>query len=42
MAATDIMLDITVLCLPLPVIGSLHMSRHRKVTITGVFWLGIL
>jgi len=36
----DILFDILILALPLPVIKSLHMSRKRKFTVIGIFWLG--
>ena len=39
-AAMDILFDILILALPLPVIKSLHMSRKRKFTVIGIFWLG--
>lgn len=38
--ASDIVLDLIILCLPLPVIRSLHMSTRRKWLIAGIFWLG--
>ncbi|KAJ8064627.1 hypothetical protein OCU04_006954 [Sclerotinia nivalis] len=40
-AAMDIFLDVLILCLPLPVIKQLQMTRTRKIQIVGVFWLGI-
>lgn len=39
---TSIVLDLLVLCLPLPIILSLHMPRNRKVAISLIFWLGAL
>jgi hypothetical protein len=38
--ATDVALDIFILCLPLPVIHRLRMSRKKRWLISGVFWLG--
>ncbi|TGO70129.1 hypothetical protein BOTNAR_0003g00220 [Botryotinia narcissicola] len=40
-AAMDIFLDVLILCLPLPVIKHLQMTRTRKFQIVGIFWLGI-
>ncbi|KAA6408787.1 MAG: integral membrane [Lasallia pustulata] len=40
-AAMDIALDIATLCLPIPVIKSLHLSTTRKFALAGIFWLGI-
>jgi len=40
-ACLDITLDIITLCLPLPVIRSLHMDRKHKFILIGIFWLGI-
>ena len=42
LAATNLALDLAVLCLPLFVIRTLHMSFKRKVMVTGIFWLGLL
>ena len=41
-AATDIVMDIVILCLPLPMITGLQMDRKRKLIILGIFWLGTL
>ena len=41
-AVLDIFLDIVTLCLPLPVIGRLHMDRSHRIKLIGIFWLGIL
>ncbi|KAJ4347253.1 uncharacterized protein N0V89_011193 [Didymosphaeria variabile] len=38
--ATDVALDIFILCLPLPVIHRLRISKKKKWLISGVFWLG--
>lgn len=39
---TDIILDITVLCMPLPMIRSLNLSTKKKWNLVGIFWLGAL
>jgi hypothetical protein len=39
---TDIVLDIVILCMPLPVIKSLHMNEKKKWLLGGVFSLGFL
>ena len=41
-AAIAIVLDFTILCMPIPVTIKLHMSLKRKVLVIGIFWLGIL
>jgi len=38
--ASDILLDIIILCLPLPIIRHLHMSTQKKWLVAGIFWLG--
>lgn len=38
--ATDVALDIFILCLPLPVIHRLQVSKKKKWLISGLFWLG--
>ena len=40
MASLDLVFDIVVLLLPLPVVYKLHMSRKKKYYLVGVFWLG--
>lgn len=40
MVALEVVYDLVVLCLPLPVISSLHLSHKRKRMIIGIFWLG--
>lgn len=40
--AMDIVLDLIILCLPLPVIRSLQMDFRRKMSLLGIFWLGAL
>ncbi|KAF4628607.1 hypothetical protein G7Y89_g9542 [Cudoniella acicularis] len=37
---SSIVLDIIVLCLPIPIILGLHMHAKRKVAVIGMFWLG--
>jgi len=37
---TDIVLDIAILCMPLPVIKSLHMDKKKKWLLGGIFSLG--
>ncbi|MCJ1409838.1 hypothetical protein MMC19_003921 [Ptychographa xylographoides] len=39
--ATDLVLDIAVLSLPLPVIKNLHLTTKRKISVACMFWLGI-
>ena len=39
---TDIILDIAVLCMPLPMIKSLNLSTKKKWNLVGIFWLGAL
>ena len=42
MCALDLVLDFTILSLPLPVIHSLHMTTRRKWQVSGIFLLGFL
>lgn len=37
---SSIVLDVIVLCFPLPVISGLHLRTRRKVAIAMIFWLG--
>ncbi|KAF2229742.1 hypothetical protein EV356DRAFT_435584, partial [Viridothelium virens] len=39
-AGTSICLDVLVLCLPLPVLGQLHMPTERKIAVGVILWLG--
>jgi hypothetical protein len=39
---SSLILDVIILCFPLPVISRLHMPRRRKILVGGIFWLGIL
>lgn len=38
--ASDVALDIFILCLPLPVIHRLKINTKKKWLVSGVFWLG--
>ena len=38
--ASDIALDIFILCLPISAIRNLHMSTRKKWVVAGIFWLG--
>lgn len=42
MAALDVLFDLLVLCLPLPVIAHLQITTKRKISLIGMFWLGLL
>lgn len=42
MAVLDIVLDLAILSLPLPVIRGLQISTQRKVSVAALFLLGIL
>ena len=41
-AVTDVMTDVMVLSLPVPMVWQLQMSIRRKITISGVFLIGTL
>jgi len=41
LGALDIAVDLFILCLPIPVIKTLHMQTRRKVQLLGIFWLGL-
>ena len=41
-ASIDLILDIMILCLPLPMITKLQMPFRRKVVLVAIFWLGFL
>lgn len=41
-SVTDIILDVSILCLPAYFIRNLQVSRSRKVGITAIFGLGVL
>ena len=38
----DILLDITILCIPVSIIKGLSMTKERKLGLIGVFGVGIL
>ncbi|OTA60395.1 hypothetical protein K449DRAFT_435499 [Hypoxylon sp. EC38] len=38
---SSLVLDVVILCFPLPVISRLHMPTKRKIAVGGIFWLGI-
>ena len=42
MAVLDLVFDILILLLPLPVISKLQMGRKQKYSIIGIFWLGAM
>lgn len=39
---SSLILDVIILCFPLPVISRLHMPQRRKVMVGAIFWLGVL
>lgn len=39
---TNLLTDVMILCLPMPMVWSLHMNRAQKWTLTGIFFLGFL
>lgn len=39
---SSLILDVIILCFPLPIISTLHMPTKRKVMVGAIFWLGIL
>lgn len=41
-SVTDVVLDVSILCLPAYFIRNLQMSRGKKVGITAIFGLGVL
>ena len=41
-SVTDVVLDMTILCLPVSFIKILHMSSVQKIATSGIFGLGIL
>ena len=42
MSSIDLIFDLVILSLPLPVIKNLHLSLRRKWTLAGIFMLGFL
>ena len=41
-AYTDILIDVIVLAMPIPMIRSLHLDMKRKLSVGGIFSLGLL
>ena len=39
---TNLLTDVMILCLPMPMVWTLHTNRTQKVTLTGIFLLGFL
>lgn len=39
---TDLIIDIIILILPIPMVKSLHLDLKRKVSVAGIFSLGFL
>lgn len=39
---TDILTDLVIICMPVPLIWSLQMPKRKKLAITGIFTLGFL
>lgn len=39
---SSLILDVIILCFPLPIISTLHMPTKRKFMVGAIFWLGIL
>jgi hypothetical protein len=42
MAGFNLVTDITVFCMPLPVIGSLNLPRKQKIMLLAIFSIGFL
>ncbi|KUI58713.1 hypothetical protein VP1G_11103 [Cytospora mali] len=40
--ATDILTDLMIMFMPIPIIWKLHMPRRKKAGVTGIFMLGLL
>ncbi|KAG8169531.1 hypothetical protein KVR01_000276 [Diaporthe batatas] len=38
---SSLILDVVILCFPLPIISTLHMPTRRKFMVGAIFWLGI-
>ena len=41
-AVTNLLTDVMILCLPMPMVWTLHTNKTQKVTLTGIFLLGFL
>ena len=39
---TNLLTDVMILCLPMPMVWTLHTNKTQKVTLTGIFLLGFL
>ncbi|KAJ4288912.1 hypothetical protein N0V90_011253 [Kalmusia sp. IMI 367209] len=39
-ACLDLVLDISILCFPIPAIITLHMEKGRKLALIAIFWMG--
>ena len=40
--ATNLLTDVMILCLPMPMVWTLHTNKTQKITLTGIFLLGFL
>ena len=39
---TNLLTDVMILCLPMPMVWTLHTNKTQKLTLTGIFLLGFL
>ena len=39
---SSLVLDVIILCFPIPMIFQLHMAKRKKILVGGIFWVGIL
>ena len=39
---TNLLTDVIILCLPMPMVWTLHTNKTQKMTLTGIFLLGFL
>ncbi len=39
---TNLLTDFIILCLPMPMVWTLHTNKTQKITLTGIFLLGFL
>lgn len=42
LSVTDVLLDIAILCIPTSFIRTLHISKGQKISLVGIFGLGVL
>lgn len=42
LSVTDVLLDIAILCIPASFIRTLHISKGQKISLVGIFGLGVL